>query len=426
MSYFLEHPTLLIGALVMCCLLGVLAGVYPSLYMASFDVTKVVKGGESKYQKSVFRSSLVVLQFGLAIGMIISTLVVVKQFFFMQNLDIGFNKNHILLVDMNQEANDNFTTLKSELKRSQGVLGVTASGQRLGNNFHQWGFKIRTDSVRNLTPSNVHVDYDYLDVYEIEMVAGRGFDEARPRDNGFGFIINESFAKELNLIDPIGVTAGHGWYDDDSLGTIIGVAKDFNFNSLHYGINTLSMVVHPDWGYEELSVKIRGDQIPEAIAQVEKKWNQLVPSWPFSYTFLDEHFDELYRSEQQMKAVVQIMALLAILIACMGLFGLAAISTEQRTKEIGIRKVLGATVSQIIMQLSKRFALLVLVAFAIFSPITFYMMQNWLSNYAERVSINGTLFIIGFILAFGVAILTVGYQAYRSARANPVRALRSE
>ena len=285
---------------------------------------------------------------------------------------------------------------------------------------------MRTDTVRGLTPSNVHVDYDYLDVYEMTLLEGRGFDKDRPRDNGFAFVINESFAKELNLDDPIGVSAGHAWYDDDSLGTIIGVVKDFNFNSLHYGINTLSMVVHPEWGYDEMSVKVRGDNIPAAINQVERVWNELVPSWPFKYTFLDEHFDEMYRSEQQLKAVVQIMAILAILIACMGLFGLAAITTEQRTKEIGIRKVLGASVRQIMMELSKQFALLVLVAFVIFSPITFYMMSKWLANYAERVSINGTLFIIGFLLAFTVAVLTVSYHAFRSAVANPVLALRSE
>ena len=186
------------------------------------------------------------------------------------------------------------------------------------------------------------------------------------------------------------------------------------------------MVVHPEWGYDELSVKINNGDIPAAIASVEQVWNELVPGWPFKYSFLDEHFDELYRSEQQMKSVVQIMTLLAIIIACMGLFGLAAITTEQRTKEIGIRKVLGATVGQIMIQLSKRFALLVLVAFVIFSPITFYMMDNWLSDYAERVNINGTLFAAGFILAFAVAVMTVSYHAFRSAIANPVDALRSE
>ena len=426
MFHFVQNPQLLILAFTASCCLGILAGVYPSLYMASFDAVKVVKRGENKYQKSLFRSSLVVLQFGLAIGMIICTMVVLKQFFFMQNLDIGFEKDHILLVDMNSDANNVFSTLKSELNNRAGVVGVTASGQRLGNNFHQWGFKMRTDSIRGLTPSNVNVDYDYLDVYEMSILQGRGFDQDRPRDNGFAFVINESLAKELNLEDPIGVSAGHSWYHDDSLGTIIGVVKDFNFNSLHYGINTLAMVVHPDYGYDEMSVKIRGENIPAAIAEIEMVWNELVPSWPFNYTFLDEHFEELYQSEQQLKAVVQLMALLAILIACMGLFGLAAITTEQRTKEIGIRKVLGATIGQIMMHLSKRFALLVLVAFAIFSPITYYLMNGWLENYVERVSMNGTLFAIGFILAFAVAILTVSYHAFRSAVANPIHALRSE
>ena len=154
----------------------------------------------------------------------------------------------------------------------------------------------------------------------------------------FLFIINESFAKELNLENPVGVAAGHSWYEDDTLGTIIGVVEDFNFNSLHYKINTLALVVHPDWGYSELSVKIDGENIPAAIAAVEKTWNELIPSWPFDYSFLDEHFEELYRSDQQMKSVITLMAILAIFIACMGLFGLAAITTERKIKEIGIRK----------------------------------------------------------------------------------------
>ena len=253
MDYFLSNPTLLLSAFIVTLILGFAAGIYPALYLASFDAVKVLKGGELKNRKSAFRSSLVVLQFGLAIGMIVSTLLVVQQLQFMKNKDLGLNKDHILLVDMNQEANEVFETLRTELLKSGNVKGVTASGQRLGNNFHQWGFKLRTDSIRGLTPSNVNVDYDYLDVYEIKLKEGRNFSREHGTDNGYAFIINESFAEELALEDPIGVAAGHSWYPDDSLGTIIGVVEDFNFNSLHYDINTLSLVVHPDWGYDELS-----------------------------------------------------------------------------------------------------------------------------------------------------------------------------
>ena len=424
MTYFIDQPIMLAAAMGCTIVLSFLAGIYPAYYLSSFKTVSILRGANEESNKSIFRSSLVVLQFGLAIGMIICAFIVVQQLYYIANKDIGLNKDHILLVDLNDEANEIFKTLKTELKNSPLVKGVTASGQRLGNNFHQWGFKMRTDSVKGLTPSNVNVDYDYLDVYEITLKEGRDFSEERPLDNGYAFIINESFAKELDLDDPIGVSAGHAWYPDDSLGTIIGVVKDFNFNSLHYAVNTLSLVVHEDWGYSELSVKIDRNNIEGAIAEVERVWNNLIPKWPFQYSFLDEHFEKLYQSDQQMEAVVKIMAILAILIACMGLFGLAAITTEKRMKEIGIRKVLGASIANLMVHLSKNFAVLIFVAFILFCPITYYLMQTWLENFADRISIGPIVFVVGFIIAFCIAMTTISYHTVRAAMNNPVHALK--
>jgi putative ABC transport system permease protein len=271
------------------------------------------------------------------------------------------------------------------------------------------------------------VDYDYLDVYGIKMKDGRPFSKEYSTDDGYAFIINESFAKDLNLEETaVGISAGHSWYPDDTLGTIIGVAEDFNFNSLHYEINNLVMVVHPDWGYDELSIKISGDNVPAAIAAIERVWNQQVPSWPFEYSFLDEHFNELYKSDQQMEAVVSIMALLAIFISCMGLFGLAAITTERKIKEIGIRKVLGASVFQIMTGLSKNFAIMILIAFVIFSPFTYFFMNGWLDSFAYSIDINPLVFFVGGLLAMVIAILTISYHTLRSATANPIKALKVE
>lgn len=426
MGYFLEHPLSLALAMLLALALGFLAGIYPSYYLASYRTVNILRGGDVKSRKSIFRSALVVLQFGLAIAMIVSTLTVIQQLMYMKNKDIGLNKDHILLVDMNQEANRAFETIKEELLKSSNVRGVTASGQRLGNNFHQWGFKLKTDSIFGMTPSNVNVDYDFLDVYEITVTQGRAFSREYATDKDYAFIINESLAEELGLDDPVGVSAGHSWYPDDSLGTIIGVAEDFNFNSLHYDINTLAMVVHPDWGYDELSVKLRGDRIEAGIADVERVWNERVPGWPFRYTFLDEHFEELYRSDRQMEAVVAIMAILAILIACMGLFGLAAITMEKKTKEVGIRKVLGATAGQIVVHLSKNFALLVLLAFLTFSPLTFWAMNRWLNNFAYRIDVGPLAFLLGGLIALAIALLTISFHTLRNARANPAEALRTE
>jgi putative ABC transport system permease protein len=218
---------------------------------------------------------------------------------------------------------------------------------------------------------------------------------------------------------------GHSWYHNDSLGTIIGVVKDFNFNSLHYKINTLEMAVHPEWGYSEMSVKIDGNNPDEAVAYVKELWTKHI-TYPFDYSFLDEHFEKLYRSDQQMGSVVTIMAGLAILISCMGLFGLAAITTERKTKEIGIRKALGATEAQITVLLSKNFTMLILLSFVLASPATYWLLTKWLESFAYRITINPFLFFLGGILALIIALITISYHTVRSARANPVKSLRYE
>jgi putative ABC transport system permease protein len=408
-------------------MLGVLTGIYPAFYMTSFNMARVLKGGGHGEGKSVFRSALVVVQFGLAIAMIVSTLIVVEQLSFMKNADIGFDKDQMLLIAMNKEANEKFEIVKKELQKQTVIKGVTASGQRLGNNFHQWGFKVKADTgVIQMTPSNVNVDYDYLEVYGIALKEGRGFSKDFATDKGMAFVINESLSKELGLKKPIGTQAGHGWYHNDSLGSIIGVAKDFNFNSLHYKVNTLEMVVHPEWGYDEMSVKIEKGRTEEGIAIIKKVWDQFIPSYPFDYTFLDDHFSLLYRSDQQMSSVVSIMAGLAILISCMGLFGLAAITTEKKTKEIGIRKALGATETQITVLLSQNFAVLILLSFVLVSPVAYYLLHNWLESFAYRISINPLVFFAGGFMALLIGLITITYHTIRSARSNPVKALRYE
>jgi putative ABC transport system permease protein len=407
--------------------LGILTGIYPSFYMTSFNLSSVLKGGSKGEGKSVLRNTLVVVQFGLAIAMMVSTLIVIQQLSFMKESDIGFDKDQMLLVNMNGEANEKFETIKAQLQNQSMVKGVTASGQRLGNNFHQGGFKVKADTgLMSITPSNINVDYDYLNVYGIEMKEGRGFSKGNTSSSGSAFIINESLAKELRLKEIIGTKAGHDWDPDDSLGTIIGVVKDFNFNSLHYKVNTLALSQHPEWGYNELSVKVEKGRTEEGIAAVKKVWDELVPSYPFDYTFLDAHFEEVYRSDNQMSSVVAIMAGLSILISCVGLFGLAAITIEKKTKEIGVRKVLGATESQITILLSRNFAMLIIIAFVIVSPITYYGLHRWLESFAYRININLSLFALGGMLALVIGLLTISYHTLRSARANPVKALRYE
>lgn len=416
------------GVILITLALGVLTGIYPSFYMTSFNATQVLKGsGKTSGGRSIFQSSLVVIQFGLAIGMMVSTGIVIQQLYFMKTTDVGFQTDQMLLVGLDREANKKYDVMKTELLGNSHILGVTAAGQRLGNNFHQWGYKVKTDTgLMNMAPSNVNVDYDYLKVYGIELKEGRDFSKDVPTDLGKAFIVNESMVKHLSLKNPLGTQVGLGYYHNDSLGSIIGIVKDFNFNSLHHAVNTLSIVCHPDWGFEEMTVKIEGSRIAETIEEVRAVWNRHVSEFPFTYTFLNQHMADLYRTEQQMGSVVTIMAVLAVFISCMGLFGLAMITTERKIKEIGIRKALGATESQITILISSQFAKLVGIAFLIITPVTYYLLAGWLDTFAYRITIHPLIFAAGGMLAFTIAMLTIGYHTIRSARANPVKALRYE
>ncbi|MEO9801688.1 MAG: FtsX-like permease family protein [Reichenbachiella sp.] len=423
----LTNETAIMAMFGVVVLLGVLTGLYPSFYMAAFNPAAILRGGEKKEGKSIFRSTLIITQFSLAIAMIVATLVVLDQLNFMKSKDIGFNKNHILLVDMDKTANEKYDILKQRLLENSNILGVTASGQRIGNNFHQWGAKIESDSgIVNFTPSAVNVHFDYLDVYDIDIVAGRNFDKARQSDDGLAFVINEAFAKEIGTPDPIGMQMGHSWYPDDSLGLIIGMTKDFNFNSLHHRVNTLALVIHTDWNYSELSIKLNGNNLQTGLNHLEQIWTEMIPDYPLEYSFLEDHMNGLYKSDRQMGAVISIIAVLSIFIGGMGLFGLSALTTERRMKEIGVRKVLGASISELFITLSKHFSILIMVSFGIAAPITYMLLSQWLENFAFRVDLNLAMFGIAGLSALIIALITISYHIIKAARINPIESLRYE
>lgn len=424
---YLSDHTFQFSLLGISIFLGLIAGVYPSLYLSSFKPPLALKGFKSQGKKSYSRSALVIFQFCITLGMIVSSIIVAKQLLFMKNKDIGFSKEHIVLVPLNGEANESYAEMKLELLSKSNILGVSASGQRLGNNFHQWGFKVKMDTgVTRMTPSNVYVDYDFLEVYDIKIKEGRSFSKDYAQDNGLSFIINQSFANELGFESAVGKKVGHSWYPNDSLGTIIGVTEDFNFNSLHYKVNTLSMVIHEDWGFSEMSIKVNGENIPEALDQVERVYGQFVKEYPFEYEFLNDHFNELYQSDQQMGRVVTIITGLSIFIGCMGLFGLASISIQRRTKEIGIRKVLGASIQQLLVILSQDFALMILASAILATPVTYYFMQQWLEGFAYSVQINPLVFVFGGLVSLVIAMVTISFHTIKAANANPVHSLRDE
>jgi putative ABC transport system permease protein len=269
------------------------------------------------------------------------------------------------------------------------------------------------------------VDKDFLDVYDIELLDGRTFtDQIHSDTRGQSFLINEKLAKELGWENPVGTQLGFSGVD--SIGTVIGVVKNFNYNSLHYDINTLGIYMRPDWGYDEISVKIKAGAGEEVFTGLKKIWDQNVSDRPFEYSYLDEHFLAIYRADTQVTKVVASIATLAILIAMLGLFGLSALSTLNRVKEVGIRKVLGASGNSLLMLLTNKFTLLILSSFIIAAPVTYFFMKGWLENFAFRIEITFAPFLVAALISFLVAFITVGYHAIKALSVNPTDILRYE
>ena len=427
------QPALLLSLVCGAIVVGLISGLYPAAYLSSFNAATVLKGTiQTAGKKMSFRNILVVGQFAGAIFLMIATVLTVRQLNFMQKANIGFDRDQVITIPLGMEGNKNYQALKDALLSKSNIVGVTASRQKLGNNMHQTGVKFHGEGpVREMASSQVVVDRDYLTLYKIPLVAGRNFSKEGDSDNGKAYIVNETLAKELLKETPgksldflIGKNFGFGGMD--SAGVLIGVAKDFNFNSLHHKIETLCIFNNKDWGFGEMSIKVNSSKVKEAIADIQSTWKEIAPNDDFEYEFLDEHFEELYRADNTVSEIVGILAGLAIFISCLGLFGLASFSVEQRVKEIGVRKVLGASVSQIVNLLSMDFVKLVLVAFIIAVPLAWFAMNKWLEDYAYRIDIPVWVFGMTGVLAVAIALITVSFQSIKAALKNPVKSLRSE
>jgi putative ABC transport system permease protein len=428
-TVFLQHPVITFFIIIGTIFVGILSGIYPAVYLSSFEASKVLKGGNiSVRKKATFRNILVVGQFVSAIFLIIATIFVFRQFNYMQEKDPGFVRDQMLTVSLDDITYRKYDLLKTELSASSLISGVTASRDQLGGHLDQTGVDFKGDGPkRNLSSTILMVDPDYLKVYHLKLAYGRDFSKDK-QANGREYILNERLADELlkdnpkaNMASLIGKQFGF-----DSLGRIVGIARDFNFNSLHYKIETIFLFNQKDWGFGTLSIKINGARSKEAIAFIQKIWQENFPGHPFQYQFLDDHFKDVYRTDAQITQMVGILAFLAILISCLGLFGLASYSAERRIKEIGVRKVLGASTGSIVTLLSKHFIRLVLVANAIAWPMAWYAVNHWMQDYAYRLPMSWWVFFLAGLTAVVIALTTVSLLGMKAARANPVNSLRSE
>jgi putative ABC transport system permease protein len=400
----------------------VFSGVYPALVLSSFNPLKSLKGtallGGSN---AVFRQILVVVQFSLSIILIIGSLVIGQQLKFIREKALGYEKENVFGFDFNDKMGEHLETIKAELARQTGITGVTISSQNLvqlgsSSGDTDWEGK---DPNRSFIINQLSVDKDFIDVFKLKILEGQGFLGTKA-DSG-RYILNETAVQQIGLKNPIGKR-----FSFHSIkGTVVGIVKDFHFASLHQSIEPIILFHQPGW-YSRINIKTDGKNAKSAIAAAEKIWKKYNPSLAFNYEFLDDTYTKMYKSDQRTGSLFNIFAAIAIFISCLGLFGLATFTAERRFKEIGIRKVLGASVGQIIGLLSKDFLLLVLLSFLIAAPVAWFFMSRWLQDFVYRIDLSWWIFALAGVLALVIAFATVSMQSIRAAVANPVKSLRTE
>jgi putative ABC transport system permease protein len=435
--HFSLEPTIIVGLLGVALLVGVLAGLYPAFALSSYNPVTVMKGNFTSGSKGAWlRNGLVVFQFMISIVLIVGTIIVGQQMEFMQNKNLGFDKEHVLVVKRAFALDKKFETFIDEVRRINEVKAVGATSAMIGNRDDVNGETFQSEgSSEVLTVKAIRIDDDFSDFIGFELKEGRFF--ARESNDSLNVILNETAVKTMGLADPVGRKLMQSDENNDGtitkrFYTVIGIVRDFHFQSLRDEITPLVIFNKESFGNRMgvasryIAIKLKPNQFKEAIGKIENLWKEFVPAQPFTYEFLDENLAQGYAEEQRSGKMFAVFSGLAIIIACVGLFGLSAYTAGLRTKEIGIRKVLGASVTGVVVLLSKEFTKLVLIAFVLAAPLAWWMMDTWLHSFAFRIAMGARSFILAGIVAIGIAWLTVSYQSIKAAIINPVKSLKGE
>jgi putative ABC transport system permease protein len=424
---FFGSVNLLLSLICTAVTVGIISGVYPAFFLSSFKPGSVIKNVSSAGSKAnlYIRNYLVVFQFVISIVLLFCTIVIYHQLKYMNTKDLGFVKEHIIIVNIRDNLRKNHKSLKNELLQYAKISDITVSRHSpayiTGGGNAYWEGKTQDEDINFY---KAHVDYNYLDFYGLKLLEGRNFSKEHTTDVKKAYILNKTAVDAIGWEDPVG--RGFRMWED---GTVIGVVDDFHFHELRHKIKPLVIgLIDPDisWTMGCFSIKISHEDIPGTLTFIEKKYKEFSHEYPFTYSFLDDRIDRMYRSEQRLGRSFAYFTIIAIFIACLGLFGLALFTTEQRTKEIGIRKVMGASVFSIAFLLSKQFTRWVLIANIISWPIAYYAMNRWLQSFAYRTNLNVWFLIFSALATLAIALLTISYQSVKTALANPIESLRYE
>jgi len=407
---------------------GLVAGFYPSLFLSSIHPVVSLKGIDKiKPKGGNFRKALIVFQFVISMVLLTGSLVIYNQLQFIHNKDLGFNQDKVVVIPLkNYDLLDRFEALKTELNNVAGVTSVSASSNIPGKQFNQNSISRADDTQINVSSSEVLVDYDFFSTLGIEFAAGRPFSKAYATDSN-AFIINQTAANSLQLTDPVGQEIVWSWDNDGRppmRGTIVGVVKDFNYSSLHQPVRPLLFFLRP--AFNDVVIKVSGENFTNTLTAIEQTWKGFEDRFGFEYSVLSEDMNKQYIGEEKTANVFTGFSVIAVFIACFGLFGIASISFSQRAKEVGIRKVLGASVFRILTLLVKDFSLLIIISIVIAVPVAWYIMDSWLQNFTYRIDLSIENFLIAGVVLIAVALVTVSYLTIKTAVTNPVDTLKEE